>query len=186
MAFTLVELLVVIAIIGVLVALLLPAIQAAREAARRADCQNKLKQIGIAIQNHIDALKVFPTGGDGYFADIKNFVTPPGIGAAPAPRGSASPMAPTSRASAGPFRSCPFWSRTPSGRSPHRGQLATNVIPGYFCPSRRSPTAVPSPIGGIANSFFLIDYAGATPVKNGMCNTNAATPVVYQLSRGAP
>jgi prepilin-type N-terminal cleavage/methylation domain-containing protein/prepilin-type processing-associated H-X9-DG protein len=60
--FTLVELLVVIAIIGILVALLLPAIQAAREAARRAECQSHLKNIALALLNHESARKRFPTG----------------------------------------------------------------------------------------------------------------------------
>ena len=65
-AFTLVELLVVIAIIGILVALLLPAIQAAREAARRTECKNKLKQMGIAALLHEDTQGHFPTGGWGW------------------------------------------------------------------------------------------------------------------------
>ncbi len=120
--FTLVELLVVIAIIGTLVAMLLPAVQAAREAARRSQCSSNLKQIGLAVQMHHDTRRNFPKGrnstnqkGVSWAFELLPYIEQQAIHQAYVPT---EPVFATENAEA---------MRTP--------------VDTYFCPSRRSPEA---------------------------------------------
>jgi type II secretory pathway pseudopilin PulG len=138
-----VELLVVIAIIGVLVALLLPAVQAAREAARRTQCQNHLRQIGLAFQNHHDTLKVFPSGGTIPWAGSTYVGTP----------------LPTKDATMSwPFQILPYIEQTAVQSQKTAFDLESSAINGYFCPSR----------GGVRRQAHRVlnDYAGATPADS--------------------
>jgi prepilin-type N-terminal cleavage/methylation domain-containing protein/prepilin-type processing-associated H-X9-DG protein len=160
--FTLVELLVVIAIIGILVALLLPAIQAAREAARRTDCRNRLKQIGLAIANHVDSFKVFPTGGTEYSPLITDYLT------------GGKPSGPDKQGLGWAYQILPFMEEGAIKGLVTPKDLQKAVVPLYNCPSRRSSTLARSTASLIAGQIVTsIDYAGAQPCT---VQCNAGTP----------
>jgi prepilin-type N-terminal cleavage/methylation domain-containing protein len=151
-AFTLVELLVVIAIIGILIALLLPAIQAARESARNAECVNHLKQIGLAIQNHLNEQKYFPSGGWGYkwtgdadrgygrkqpggfFYNILAFME---------------------------FKSVHDMSRDTKTAAGKLAAKKANAVPigAFSCPSRRAPILCPATITTVPDALTFVNCA---------------------------
>jgi prepilin-type N-terminal cleavage/methylation domain-containing protein len=147
-AFTLVELLVVIAIIGVLVALLLPAIQAARESARYAQCRNNLHQLGIGFHLHHDQLGFFPTAGRTWWSYPTYVNGVPATGA--------------KQEVGWGFQILPFveqrnlWVGDP-GKTPEENFdiIAAHPVSIYFCPTRR-PASVSS------NGRAQNDYAGGS------------------------
>ena len=186
--FTLVELLVVIAIIGVLIALLLPAVQAARESARRSQCTNNLKQIGLAMHNFQDTYQKLPNGardGDHRVPDSLHSCC-------------------NSRTRYGwswLYHILPFMEQRPlnelasdandppltnpsSGQNSREDIVAQAFVPGYYCPSRR----MPEPYG--SGKFYRSDYAGnagerepAVSIRNSASN-GGMRGVIIQTDRG--
>jgi prepilin-type N-terminal cleavage/methylation domain-containing protein/prepilin-type processing-associated H-X9-DG protein len=158
--FTLVELLVVIAIIGILVALLLPAIQAAREAARRMQCKNNLKNIGLSIHNLYNSHKYFPTGGTQNDPVIINYLrdTP----TVPNPLSRVGPAnGPLEQGLGWMYQILPYLEEGAVTGIVQQAQLQITPISLYNCPSRRGIT-YPINSAGTVTGGSLVDYAGVT------------------------
>jgi prepilin-type N-terminal cleavage/methylation domain-containing protein len=154
--FTLIELLVVIAIIAVLIALLLPAVQQAREAARRTQCKNNLKQIGLAFHNYHDNYRVLPDGGnDNNPASATHATDYPCSDCCNAnTRGEWNWM----------YQIMPMIDQANLQAVTSDSTIYSSPIPAYFCPSRRRP--------GKYGSSAKSDYAGNA--GDGMSNYNGA------------
>lgn len=149
LAFTLVELLVVIAIIGILVALLLPAIQAAREAARRTECSNNMKQIGVALHNYHDTHKKFPATYCG-----------PGGWTTNSYRGSVKIRLLPFLEQSAVYDAIDFKVDTDGQVFPASSQLIRDtVIPGFLCPSAGED--VKTPWGPVRDNYAA--SCGPTP-----------------------
>lgn len=130
--FTLVELLVVIAIIGILVALLLPAVQTAREAARRTQCTNQVRQMGLACLNYESALQEWPTGGIYPWPQVEDH--PKGLSWA--------------------FQILPYLEENAIHDLDTTAKIENSPVGLYFCPSRRAPVQF--------QGRWMMDFAAAT------------------------
>jgi prepilin-type N-terminal cleavage/methylation domain-containing protein/prepilin-type processing-associated H-X9-DG protein len=152
LGFTLVELLVVIAIIGILIALLLPAVQAARESARRTQCKNNLKNIGVAVLNFENTKKVFPTAGaknlTGDFQLEQNVE-------------NGRPLGPDRQGLGWAFQILPYIEETAAYSLSRTQDLQEVVVTIYVCPSRRAPRTSWSP--AYLTIYAFLDYAGTVP-----------------------
>lgn len=172
-AFTLVELLVVITIIGILIALLLPAVQAAREAARRSQCTNNLKQMGVAMHNYLDSYSKFPIGSRSGSIMPRN---------AYGTNWRASILPQMDQGSV--FEQLNFRTGSFSGASTNfngNPVLRDLLIPAYQCPSSPIDPFVNAPGTGNANRSQMHHYVGISGASPDPANR---TDRCKQSSRG--
>ncbi len=148
-AFTLIELLVVIAIIAILIGLLLPAVQKVREAASRLQCQNHLKQFGLAFHNHHDVHQAFPDGGEHWNV--------------PRSRRGLTPLVHPNQNWGWGYQILPYIEQEAIWSVPQDRLCRRNTIKLYFCPSRREPQIVFDSRYGESGMF---DYAGNGGISN--------------------
>jgi len=170
-AFTLVELLIVIAIIGILMALLLPAVQYARESARRTQCSNNLAQISRAIHLHEGSMRVLPTGGDMPWPYLPRYVTSYG-----------HVFGPDKQGAGWPYQILPFFenSSVQGQRGASSAEMQTLIesspMEMYFCPTRRRNAR--------QQNRVLIDYAAATPNNDVFTYTDDSSTQYAVMFRG--
>jgi prepilin-type N-terminal cleavage/methylation domain-containing protein len=168
--FTIVELLVVIAIIGTLVGLLLPAVQAARESARRSRCTNNLKQIGLPLLNYHDAQRVLPPGGSGddqYVASIGPWNPPRNLSFLVRILPFMEEMALSSLAPLDKH----------FDEAPYTTSINAVAVATYLCPTAASTTAAGSIAGATSHYYGLTGPRGTIP--------GSSSAAVYERVLGA-
>jgi prepilin-type N-terminal cleavage/methylation domain-containing protein/prepilin-type processing-associated H-X9-DG protein len=188
-AFTLVELLVVIAIIGVLIALLLPAVQAAREAARRSQCSGQLRQIGLAVHQHHDSHNAFPAG---------NFARTAGVCPGATPSG---PDTPTEDRANWMILILPYleqqdlfrgYNQRLSNESPENQSVREASVPVYRCPSDATrdellvPAMGPASAHGMSVPYRPGSYRGVSGRSDGRSFLDSGEAIAYKREWRGP
>jgi prepilin-type N-terminal cleavage/methylation domain-containing protein/prepilin-type processing-associated H-X9-DG protein len=148
--FTLVELLVVIAIIATLIGLLLPAVQSARETARRTKCTNQVRQMMLGMHGIVSSYGYFPTGGVYPWPDIEDFAS------------GGKAFGPSKQGLSWAFQILPYLEEGAVHNLTTTSQITSSPVASYFCPTRRPPTR-----STYEPTFaWLMDYASLNPIQS--------------------